>query len=411
MTGHEGPIRIIVVDDQAIIRSGLGAFLMAYNELQLVGEASDGEEAIQLCEIVRPDVVLMDLKMPNMDGITATRILRQRWPDTQVIILTNFRDSNILDTALEAGAAGYLLKDITAQELANTIFQISAGKVSQEPLPPSDGRDPTPVAESNVPLVDSSEEIPFIQGSLATQELLRAGKMQADILPDKPPSIAGWDLAARLVPARETSGDFYDFIPLENGKKWGFVIADVSDKGMGAALFMALVSTLIRTYAVQYPTLPAFALSAVNRRILNDTRGNMFVTAFYGILDPETGRFRYVNAGHNPPFLLSSQRSKHVDQLGKTGMALGVLEEASWQQKVVKIAPGDCLLLYTDGITEAQNPHGSFFGENRLLESMRTRLGQSAQKMQELILDDVFHFVEGAPNQDDITMLVLSRNS
>jgi sigma-B regulation protein RsbU (phosphoserine phosphatase) len=410
MTNREGPIRIIVVDDQAIIRSGLGAFLMAYNELQLVGEASDGEEAIQLCEIVRPDVVLMDLKMPNMDGITATRVVHQRWPEIQVIILTNFRDSNILDTALEAGAAGYLLKDITAQELANAIFQISTGKQPEEPSRILEASGQNLDDEASVPLVDRSEEIPFVQDSLATQELLRAGKMQADILPDKPPVIAGWDLTARLVPARETSGDFYDFIPLDNGK-WGFVIADVSDKGMGAALFMALVSTLIRTYATQYPTLPAFALSAVNRRILNDTRGNMFVTAFYGVLDPDTGRFRYVNAGHNPPFLLSSQRSKHVDHLGKTGMALGVLEEASWQQKIVKIAPGDCLLLYTDGITEAQNLHGNFYGESRLLEITRTRMGCNAQKLQEILLEDIFHFIEGAPNQDDITMLVLTRNT
>jgi sigma-B regulation protein RsbU (phosphoserine phosphatase) len=410
MTNHEGPVRIIVVDDQAIIRSGLGAFLMAYNELQLVGEASDGEEAIQLCEIVRPDVVLMDLKMPNMDGITATRVIHQRWPDTQVIILTNFRDSNILDTALEAGAAGYLLKDITAQELANAIFQISAGKQPEEPSHIVESSGQSSELESTVPLVDRSEEIPFIQDSLATQELLRAGKMQADILPDKPPVIEGWNLTARLVPARETSGDFYDFIPLDNGK-WGFVIADVSDKGMGAALFMALVSTLIRTYATQYPTLPAFAFSAVNRRILKDTRGNMFVTAVYGVLDPLTGRFRYVNAGHNPPFLLSSQRSKHVDHLGKTGMALGVLEEASWQQKVVKIAPGDCLLLYTDGITEAQNSHGAFYGESRLLETTRARMNCNAQELQDILIEDIFHFIEGTPNQDDITMLVLTRNT
>ncbi|MEJ2599211.1 MAG: SpoIIE family protein phosphatase [Anaerolineales bacterium] len=410
MSDHEGPLRIIVVDDQAIIRSGLGAFLMAYNELQLVGEASDGEEAIQLCEIVRPDVVLMDLKMPNMDGITATRVIIQRWPETRVIILTNFRDSAILDTALEAGAVGYLLKDITAQELANAIFQISEGRQPETPQEGTAASEQSPETESSVPLVDRSEEIPFIQGSLATQELLRAGKMQADILPDKPPVISGWGLAARLVPARETSGDFYDFIPLDNGK-WGFVIADVSDKGMGAALFMALVSTLIRTYATQYPTLPAFALSAVNRRILKDTRGNMFVTTFYGVLDPETGRFRYVNAGHNPPILLSTQRSKHVDQLGKTGMALGVLEEASWQQKVVKFAPGDCLLLYTDGVTEAQNSNGAFYGQKRLLEAMRARMDCSAEKLQELLMEDIFHFIEGAPNQDDITMLVLTRDS
>jgi sigma-B regulation protein RsbU (phosphoserine phosphatase) len=213
-----------------------------------------------------------------------------------------------------------------------------------------------------------------------------------------------------LIPARETSGDFYDFIPLANGN-WGIVIADVTDKGLGAAVFMALTSTLIRTYAAQYQTLPAFAMASVNERILSDTRGSMFITAFYGVLEPETGRLRYVNAGHNPPFVLSTQKGKPVDRLYRTGMALGILKEASWQQKIIKLIPGDVLMLYTDGVTEAQNRLGEMFGEKRLLEVIRPLIGRSATEIQDAVVGEVRRFTENSAYQDDITLVVLARKS
>jgi serine phosphatase RsbU (regulator of sigma subunit)/DNA-binding NarL/FixJ family response regulator len=531
------PIRVIIVDDQAIVRSGLGAFLMAYDELHLVGEARDGEEAIQLCELVQPDIVLMDLKMPHMDGISATRSIHQNWPDIKILVLTSFREKEMVQGALDAGAAGYLLKDITSKELAQAIFQIYQGKQlvaeeaahtlqqaerleeladaiqksssSSSALPELLGKhlpnifpncqihirifpqkellnypqqlkfaipetawdvlrkssgpqtifpgDDYPWGGKHTPgstlilapirandleeplggicilhkdeIEDPGSYLQSVQSLAAhisyavdrnqeqerrisqqkvSQELLSAGRIQTSILPEKPPVLHGWDISAILEPARETSGDFYDFIPLSNGK-WGFLIADVTDKGMGAALFMALSSTLIRTYAAQYPTLPALALSYINRRLLSDTHGAMFVTAFYGVLDPENGRLRYVNAGHNPPFLLSGQKGKPVDQLRGTGMALGVMEDASWQQKIVKFSPGDVLLLYTDGVTEAENPYGNFYGEQSILEILRSRRDQTAQVIQNALLEDVRKFTGKAPKTDDIAIMVVAR--
>jgi sigma-B regulation protein RsbU (phosphoserine phosphatase) len=234
------------------------------------------------------------------------------------------------------------------------------------------------------------------------------------------PSIPGWQLAATLKPARETSGDFYDVISLPNGQL-GILIADVADKGMAAALYMALSRTLIRVFAAEYDTQPELVLSAANRRILMDTRADSFVTVFYGILDPVTGTLTYGNAGHNPPYHFDTRDGQSVQSMRRTGMVLGVVEDAVWEQKAVQIGPGDVLVLYTDGVTDAQNAQGTFFGEERLLEVMRANVGTqrnqnslagqgvSAQGVQEALTTEIERFVSDAPQFDDITLMIVVR--
>jgi len=124
------PIRVMVVDDHAMVRRGLATFLMVYDDLELAGEAESGEEAIQLCSEVKPDVILMDMVLPVMDGAAATSVIRKRYPKVQVIALTSFKDKNIIKNALEAGAIGYLLKDVTAAELALAIRAAHAGRAT-----------------------------------------------------------------------------------------------------------------------------------------------------------------------------------------------------------------------------------------------------------------------------------------
>ena len=238
------------------------------------------------------------------------------------------------------------------------------------------------------------------------RELALAGQIQANFLPSNLPDVPGWQLAAMLRPARETSGDFYDVIPLPSGRL-GILIADVADKGMGAALYMALSRTLIRTYAVEYDNQPELALSAANRRILADTGAGLFVTVFYGVLDPTSGELTYSNAGHNPPYHLSARDGNVIQELDRTGVPLGILEGGTWQRRVVHLAPGDVLVLYTDGITEAQNAQGSFFDEDRLREVVRANLGRSARDIQDGVIAQVDAFVSDTPQFDDITMLVV----
>jgi PAS domain S-box-containing protein len=240
------------------------------------------------------------------------------------------------------------------------------------------------------------------------QELATAWRIQASFLPDELPRVAGWQLAATLKPARETSGDFYDVIPLPGGRL-GILIADVADKGVGAALYMALARTLIRTYAVEYESKPELVLSAANRRLLTDIHFTMFVTVFYGILDLATGTLMYCNAGHNPPYLLSGQNGDTVHALRRTGIALGVFENMTWKQESVQLAIGDVLLLYTDGITEAQDPQGLFFGDTRWLETVQDNRGRSAQEIQDALIEEVHEFVGDVPQFDDIALMVVVR--
>jgi serine phosphatase RsbU (regulator of sigma subunit) len=246
------------------------------------------------------------------------------------------------------------------------------------------------------------------------QELDFAWQIQASFLPDTLPEVDGWQLTAVLNPCRETSGDFYDVIALPNGRL-GILIADVADKGLGAALFMALSRTLIRTYAFEYPTRPELVLQATNQRILSDTRSEMFVTVFYGILDPGTGELTYANAGHNPPYLFrdpledNSQEAPAPLELGNTGMPLGIIEEASWEAESVTMDHGDTLIMYTDGITEAQNLRDELFGNHRLIEVFHDNLGAPVLATQDAILDAVDRFSDDGALCDDETLVIIKR--
>jgi serine phosphatase RsbU (regulator of sigma subunit) len=244
----------------------------------------------------------------------------------------------------------------------------------------------------------------------AVQELEFAGRIQASFLPNEFPNLDGWELAVTLLPAREMSGDYFDIIPLQEGKI-GILIADVADKGLGASLYMALSRTLIRTFALEYDGQPELVFFSVNDRLLEDARAHLFVTAFYGVLDPQTGTLTYCNAGHNPQYLFNQSGQEVKGALIATGMPLGIETGMVWREESVQIEPGDVLLLYTDGIPDSQNSDGVFFKESGLLEAAIASLGLPAQEFQSAILDHLERHVGNAPQFDDITMMVLERNS
>ncbi len=399
--------RVVIVSEQPIFMRGLRSMILAMDSFQLVGEVTRSAEAIQLCQLSQPQMLLVDMKgdLPRWREVIQAALAH--FPAMTLVLLLE-PDTQAQEECL-ALATYCISRDVSEEELRDALAQIQAsaahtgkGQSSFSAAPPGDDL-PEEARRLGQPLLQPRNE------AILERELLMAGRIQADILPEEPPSFPGWEVAAALAPANETSGDFYDFIPLSE-RKWGLVVADVTDKGMGAALFMALSSTLIRTYAVRFPTLPALTLNAVSTRLLSDTRGSMFVTAFYGILEPHIGRLVFANAGHPAGVLISARKGKlAVDQLRPTGMALGVSEEARWKQKEVRFGAGDVLVLYTDGMTEAQNPRGDFYGDDHLMDTALECYGGTAQQVLDGLMADIQRFTARAPRQDDIAILVIRR--
>lgn len=240
------------------------------------------------------------------------------------------------------------------------------------------------------------------------QELSLARQIQASFLPERVPELPGWELTASLEPARQIAGDFYDFILLP-GNRIGILIADVADKGLGPALYMALSRTLIRTYAFDFRDNPAAVITTANRRILEDARANLFVTVFYGVLEPERGVLSYCNAGHTPPYLIHHPGERSFQTLRNTGMPLGIDEQAVWREEQIAIRPGEKLLLYTDGVTDAQNIRGEFIDRKAILEYAFAAQEWTASGIRSSILAGIHQFVGDAPQFDDITLVIIDR--
>ncbi|MFC1910517.1 SpoIIE family protein phosphatase [Chloroflexota bacterium] len=236
------------------------------------------------------------------------------------------------------------------------------------------------------------------------KELEIAKGIQQSFLPETSPKIEGFDLAGLNTPALEVGGDFYDFIPVSLDK-WGLVIADVSGKGIPAALFMALSRTLIRANATDNPT-PAKAIQRANDMITEDSRANMFVTLFYGVLDPIRKTLTYVNAGHNPPMVLG-RTGVEITMLAAKGVAMGVMTDVVYEEKELALHSGDILILYTDGVTEAINRKQEMFGNDRISELIEANHHLSAQELIKLIEKEVFTYSDGQPQFDDITLMVI----
>jgi serine phosphatase RsbU (regulator of sigma subunit) len=236
-------------------------------------------------------------------------------------------------------------------------------------------------------------------------EVQLARQIQQTFIPEQMPQIPNWDLAARWKTARQVGGDFYDVFELPNNRL-GLFIADVADKGVPAALFMALTRTLVRAAVIE-SELPADALRRVNELLVPDTKQGMFVTAVYAVLDMDRNELAYVNAGHNPPLWVRCDGA--IERLTRTGVALGASEEARYEQRLIHFEVEDNLLLYTDGLTESFNIEGEFFGEERLIETLKTNRWSSASELLDVVESSLLNFVQDMPPADDLTMLVLRR--
>jgi serine phosphatase RsbU (regulator of sigma subunit) len=239
------------------------------------------------------------------------------------------------------------------------------------------------------------------EGLLKELEIARG--IQQRLIPERAPRIPRIDLAANNIPVREVGGDFYDFIPVLDGL-WGIVIADVSGKGMPAAMFMGLSRTMVRASATGALDL-AHAIRQANELICRDSTSGMFVTLFYAVVE-EGPRLRFVNAGHNPPLLLRNGREE-PEYLKARGVALGIRRDIHLEEASVSLDADDLVVLYTDGVTEAVNEHDEAFGLERLVRVVRDNRDLSAGEVIMKIQDAVIAFAGSRPQFDDIALVVM----
>jgi sigma-B regulation protein RsbU (phosphoserine phosphatase) len=254
------------------------------------------------------------------------------------------------------------------------------------------------------------DDITYISGEKERigTELRIAANIQASMLPcifPPFPNRPEFDIYAEMHPAKEVGGDFYDFFCI--GENYvAVVIADVSGKGMPAALFMVITKTLIKDHTLMDKDLDEIFFT-VNNQLCENNQTGMFVTAFMGILEISTGTFRYVNAGHNPPLI--RQNGAFTWLKTKPGLVLAAMENIRFQIMETVLAEGDMVFLYTDGVTEAMNKAGELFSNQRMLETIN-RDGSGNNTINEHIsamLQTIREFADGAEQADDITMLIL----
>jgi phosphoserine phosphatase RsbU/P len=238
------------------------------------------------------------------------------------------------------------------------------------------------------------------------RELQVAYEVQSSLIPHDTPQHKGWEFAARWQPARIVSGDFYDFIVLDPCRV-AFLVADVADKGMPAALFMALSRSIVRATALSSGS-PAEAISRANRLISADAANGMFVTLFFAVLEITTGALTYINAGHNPPLYYRASDGS-ISELRASFMPLGIDDTLQYAQKTIQLDPGDYILLYTDGVTEALDSEQREFGRERLLRVARQASASSARALLDSLEESILAFTSSAVPWDDITLVVARR--
>jgi serine phosphatase RsbU (regulator of sigma subunit)/CHASE1-domain containing sensor protein/anti-sigma regulatory factor (Ser/Thr protein kinase) len=239
------------------------------------------------------------------------------------------------------------------------------------------------------------------------QELGTARSIQHALLPKDLPKLEGWKIAYHYQPAREVGGDFYDFLSLDEGRV-GIVIGDVSGKGIAAALVMANTQSVLRAVARRGSIPPGQVLAEANEVLYAYIPAGTFVTCFYGILDPKSGRIIYANAGHDPPYL---QRNGDAQELMARGMPLGLMPGMPYEEKESVLAAGDDLLFYSDGLVEAHDPEGEMFGFPRLRKLIMSQSAGSGEELVDFLLAELTRFTgTDSEQEDDITLVTLERS-
>lgn len=381
------PHKILVVDDEPDVQP---LFMQRMRRDIRAGRyelvfAQNGVEALEMLnQDSGIDMVITDINMPKMDGLTLLEQIPRVDPNIRSIIISAYGDMKNIREAMNRGAFDFVTKPLDFEDLQVTIERTLRHLLEWREA------------------LSSRDQLVALQN-----ELNIASQMQQSILPAQFPRGPDFQVYASMTPARNVGGDFYDIVHLEDNRI-GVAIADVSDKGVPAALYMMSSRTLLKGAAIGCES-PSQVLDEVNSLLQDDSDTGMFVTLFYGIYDPATNEFTYANGGHNPPLIVHADGSSTV--LAMTGgVALGVVPSIQYEQTTVALSPGDTILLYTDGITDATNEEGEFFGLERLQATFAGNPPRDSRAANDAVFEALQNFVGDAAQADDITCLALSRS-
>ena len=358
-----------------------------------VSRAENGRRALEMIAAEEFDLVLLDIMMPELDGYAVLEQLRadgtlDRLP---VIMISAVTEIESVVRCIEIGATDYLPKPFNT-----VLLRARVGATLEKKR-----------------LRDKER----LWAKSMERELEIGREIQQSFLPEELPRPAGWEIAAAFQPARQVAGDFYDAFPIAGGSRIGLVVADVCDKGVGAALFMALFRSLLRAFtertfaeasgAIDESRLLSSVVSTNDYIAKTHGHSNMFATAFVAVLDPASGRVAWVNAGHEAPVVLGPSRPPAA-RLAPNGPALGLMPDMTFTAGKALLAPGETLFAFTDGVTESKDPSGRFFSEERLIDIL-ARGAPSAKELLEAVGAAVAAHSAGTERSDDITMLAVRR--
>ena len=357
-------IRAVIVDDEAPARERLRRLLAG--TLEVVGEASDGREALARIAELSPDVVFLDIQMPGPSGLEVAAKLGP--PRPRIVFCTAF-DQFAID-AFEHHAVDYLLKPVNSERLAKTVARMSRQIEEQR---------------------------------ARTRELREAARTQAGLMPAASTPIAGLEYAGKFRAAGGVGGDYYDFLPLDD-QRLAIALGDVSGKGTYAALLVSALQARLQALAAGGVQDPARLMSELNRLTVGKMEGHRFATLFFAVWDGRARTLTYVNAGHPPALVFSG--GANVRELGPTGPVVGWSHDVAFEQLSVPLAAGDLAVIYSDGISEAGARAGSEFGTDGIVRAVGGPASSSAPAIVTAIMDAVDRFTGGAALDDDRTLVV-----
>jgi serine phosphatase RsbU (regulator of sigma subunit) len=362
-------IRAVLVDDEPPARVRMKQLLAAAGDVTVVGEAGSAVEARDVIRNTHPDLLFLDVEMPEVRGTALAASLPE--PRPFIVFATAF-DQYALD-AIALDATDYLLKPVSRIKLAATLDRVRARLARQT--------------------VD--------------KDIAAASDVQAHMWPGSLPVIPGFDCAAASLPARGVGGDFYDIFPLsEPPTSWALLLGDASGKGIAAGLVASAVQARVHTAATLAHLGPEALMAAVDEDVHATTDGARYATAIYGVLDASQHRLTLVNAGH-PSVLVLPPGAGEPLGLDATGPALGLITSGMFRSHGVPLDSGSVLVAVTDGVYDALDQEGAEFGDGTLAEVLRALRHRSATDLCTAILDAVRAHRGSRQDQDDVTAMVV----